>query len=114
MATETVYVLQLQDGCWYVGKTSQLDQRMRAHATGSGPEWTKLHPPLHQAPHSSYVVPAEFATGVESRVTAQLMHQHGVAAVRGAEFAEVRLATEATRERSLCRNSPSGTPVHRQ
>ena len=41
-----VYVLKLDDECWYVGKTHSLNHRLAQHFAGQGSKWTKLHPPL--------------------------------------------------------------------
>jgi hypothetical protein len=41
-----VYVLELEDDCWYVGKTHHLNVRLAQHWNGSGAKWTKLHKPL--------------------------------------------------------------------
>ena len=37
------YVLELEDGCWYVGMTSNLNVRIGAHLNGTAANWTKLH-----------------------------------------------------------------------
>lgn len=41
-----VYVLKLEDDCYYVGITLNLNQRLAQHWTGSGAKWTKLHKPI--------------------------------------------------------------------
>jgi len=41
-----VYVLKLEDDCYYVGITLNLNQRLAQHWTGSGAGWTKLHKPI--------------------------------------------------------------------
>ena len=45
-AYQTVYVLKLQDECWYVGFTTDLHQRLLQHSAraGNGSKWTELHP----------------------------------------------------------------------
>jgi predicted GIY-YIG superfamily endonuclease len=37
---ETVYVLQLEDGKYYVGKTADLPKRFKEHREGNGAAWT--------------------------------------------------------------------------
>ena len=40
------YILQLEDGKFYVGQSRNLDKRLRQHFSGSGAAWTKLHKPV--------------------------------------------------------------------
>lgn len=42
----TVYVLGLQDDCFYVGFTQNFKERIKEHFLGIGTSWTTLHPPL--------------------------------------------------------------------
>ena len=39
-----VYVLELEDGRFYVGRTQRTFQRFEQHVTGRGARWTRLHP----------------------------------------------------------------------
>lgn len=41
-----VYVLKLEDDCYYVGITMNLNQRLAQHWTDLGAKWTKLHKPV--------------------------------------------------------------------
>ena len=41
-----VYVLELEDNCYYVGITMNLNQRLAQHWTDLGAKWTKLHKPV--------------------------------------------------------------------
>ena len=41
-----LYVLELEDGCWYCGHTQDPLKRMHDHAMGWGSAWCKLHKPL--------------------------------------------------------------------
>ena len=41
-----VYILELEDECWYVGITLNLNVRLGQHWAGQGSNWTKLHKPL--------------------------------------------------------------------
>ena len=88
---ETIYVLQLENDCWYVGKTSNLAARITQHAAGEGSAWTRLHRPLRGVPaHRIESVTREDAEGRETYVTARLMIEKGVNRVRGAMFCETR------------------------
>lgn len=44
------YALELEDGCWYVGKTEHYDHRIKKHfSKGGGTAWTRLHRPVKVA-----------------------------------------------------------------
>ena len=40
------YVLSLENGKYYVGITSNFDERVASHLNGCGSAWTKLHKPI--------------------------------------------------------------------
>lgn len=40
-----IYVLQLEEGKYYVGKTTQPSFRIESHFHGSGSSWTKKYKP---------------------------------------------------------------------
>ena len=42
----TVYVLELENGYYYIGWTINLKRRLARHAHGKAIYWTKLHAPL--------------------------------------------------------------------
>ena len=43
-----LYALELEDGCYYVGVTSDIKHRFESHMSGYGSKWTKLHKPLQK------------------------------------------------------------------
>ena len=40
-----IYVLELEDDCFYIGITYNLNLRIAQHLSGSGAQWTKMHRP---------------------------------------------------------------------
>ncbi len=40
-----MYVLECDDGSYYTGVTNDLAKRFKAHATGRGAKYTRMHPP---------------------------------------------------------------------
>lgn len=42
-----IYILQCSDGSYYVGSTTDLDDRVRAHNLGRGAKFTYLRRPVH-------------------------------------------------------------------
>ena len=43
--TSFVYALKLEDNCYYVGSTDDIDTRLYRHFSGKGAAWTQLHKP---------------------------------------------------------------------
>ena len=44
---QSVYVLQLKEGKYYVGTTTNLERRLKEHAAGHRrPAWTTVYPPV--------------------------------------------------------------------
>lgn len=44
-STWLVYVLECDDGSYYTGVTNDLAKRFKAHSTGRGAKYTRMHPP---------------------------------------------------------------------
>lgn len=81
---EIVYVLRLEDECWYVGTTIDLARRIEQHERREGSRFTKQHRVIKL--HHYIEVSTGFSPGEETRKTAELMYEHGVNKVRGALF----------------------------
>ena len=82
-----LYVLALADGCFYVGLTSDVANRMAQHFAGEGSEWTKMHAP-QQILHTicTGTKDGRAAEQMEDEVTITLMLRHGIDKVRGGHF----------------------------
>src|SRR5680860_228913 len=77
-----VYILALQDGCWYVGHTLDLYDRMRDFfLNGRQTSWTELHKPVRLQVY----IPGSMKTKFE--VTLDLIQLYGVENVRGSPSA---------------------------
>jgi predicted GIY-YIG superfamily endonuclease len=70
-----VYVLRLEDDCYYVGITLNLNQRLAQHWTGCGAKWTRLHKPVE--------VMRVVYQGHEQDVTNEMIATYGREKVRG-------------------------------
>ena len=79
-----VYVLELEDDCWYVGITHNLNMRYAQHLSGDGAVWTKMHPPKRI--HEVYVEDATFK--LENEVTRKLIAIYGEDKVRGGAWCQ--------------------------
>ena len=77
-----VYILELEDNFYYVGKTTNFANRLLEHLSGKGSEWTKLHRPTTK--FTQIETSDEFE---EDRQTLRLMKEHGIDRVRGGSFA---------------------------
>ena len=46
MSTTNIYILELEDGKYYVGKSIDPIQRFEQHASGEGSAWTRKYKPV--------------------------------------------------------------------
>ncbi|MEO8885814.1 MAG: CHC2 zinc finger domain-containing protein [Mucilaginibacter sp.] len=81
----TVYVLKLENDCYYVGFTQNLPRRLTQHFAHKGALWTQKHTPLNLV-DVYYDVP-EF---VEHRVTKRYIERYGPEKVRGGNYLDTR------------------------
>lgn len=86
---ESLYVLQLADGKYYVGKSADVTKRFEQHKAGSGAAWTRLHKP-------NRILETRPLTSVhdETNVTKDLMKKYGIDNVRGGAYTAVDLPEE--------------------
>jgi predicted GIY-YIG superfamily endonuclease len=77
-----VYVLELQDGYYYVGVTYNLNQRWAQHQMGQGANWTKLHRPVRIVE----VITDGCSRAKEDEVTQRYMDIYGRDRVRGGSW----------------------------
>ena len=91
-----VYVIELRDSCFYVGKTEDLQRRMEEHRQGKGSKWTKRHA-FVKCCHYEEVATAH-SSGLETKRTANEMLDKGVNCVRGAGLCHDRDYTLADLE----------------
>lgn len=91
----TIYVLQCENGKFYVGSTANRKQRFREHfhTARSGSKWTRMHKPMRVMKQYKRVSEDHYL-GLEAKVTATLMWKHGVNNVRGAFFSQPRMYTQ--------------------
>ncbi len=81
-----LYVLQLEGGKYYVGKTDDVAKRYSEHKAGNGSVWTKLHKPI------KILETHESKSGEdETNLTKVLMRKYGVDNVRGGAYCQREL-----------------------
>ena len=84
-----VYILKLEDGCFYVGYTERLEHRLKTHRVGkSCPAWVKAHPYVEVI-----YVKKDVDKTYETYATIKMMKRYGWQVVRGAGWTRVELAS---------------------
>lgn len=81
-----IYVLKLHDGKYYIGKTENLDTRLRAHYNGTGSSWTQKYPVVSTLETIETDDPYD-----EDKITLRYMEKYGVDNVRGGTFCRITL-----------------------
>ena len=80
-----IYVLELEDDCFYIGITYNLNLRIAQHLSGSGAQWTKMHRPKK--------IVEVFYEGCtrqkEDEVTKRYVEIYGAECVRGGSWCRV-------------------------
>lgn len=97
-STRGVYVLKLDDGCVYVGKSENVDDRIDQHRsgnTGQSAKWCSIHGTQHAQRMSTKCPPSgdDLDTWEKNETLVQMMH-HGVDNVRGWAFTNKVLTYE--------------------
>ena len=83
---ESLYVLQLEENKWYVGKTTDIAARFKQHASGKGSAWTKSYKPVKLV--ETRRLKDQFD---ENNTTKEYMKKYGVDNVRGGSYTQVVL-----------------------
>jgi predicted GIY-YIG superfamily endonuclease len=76
-----VYILQLEDDCYYVGKTNFWNKRYQEHFNGAGSVWTHLHKPVKVL--ETITTGSDFD---EDKYTKEYMLKYGINKVRGGSY----------------------------
>jgi predicted GIY-YIG superfamily endonuclease len=87
----TIYVLRLEGGRYYVGKSDNVMKRYQQHLDGSGSAWTRKYPPVSLEKTIEHASPFE-----EDKVTKEYMSRYGVDRVRGGSYVELELSESQT------------------
>jgi len=82
----TIYILRLEGGRYYIGKTTNVIQRYQEHLNGEGSTWTRKYRPI------SLVKTIETASPFdEDKVTKEYMSKYGIDKVRGGSYVSENL-----------------------
>jgi hypothetical protein len=84
----TIYILSLQQGKYYVGKTQPegVHSRVHAHVEGRGAAWTRKYPVIRLLK-----VVKDCSAWDEDKETLRMMSEHGWQNVRGGRYCQMEL-----------------------
>ena len=99
---EQIYVLKLEGGKYYVGKSKNVAERYKQHLSGDGATWTRSHKPLKLIESRPLKNDHD-----ETNLTKDLMKKYGVDNVRGGAYVSLVLdeATKSVLEREFRGNT---------
>jgi predicted GIY-YIG superfamily endonuclease len=86
----TIYVLELENGFFYVGKTYDIKNRLKRHSKGTGSAWTKIH--LFERLFKQYTFDIEKPEDEEyweNFITLKFMKEKGWKKVRGGYWCNI-------------------------
>lgn len=81
-----IYVLELAENKYYVGKTKKPKNRLYEHFNGGGAIWTKKYPPVKLINFID-----NCSSFDEDKYTLQYMNIHGIENVRGGSYSQIKL-----------------------
>ena len=81
----SLYVLRLEDDCYYVGISYNLNFRLGQHFAGAGAKWTRLHRPVEVI---KVIYPAT-DEGIENKITLEYIALYGAEKVKGGSYCKV-------------------------
>lgn len=108
-----IYILELVEGKYYIGKTDNVSRRYEEHLEGKGSAWTQKYKPVRILKTIETDSPYE-----EDRYTKECMEKYGIDNVRGGTYIKMTLDPDQinnlTREIRLAQNRclRCGKPGH--
>lgn len=84
-----LYALKLEDDCWYIGMSYNVEKRYKKHSTGKGAGWTSTHPPIeiHEIRTTEYY-DQDSASKLEDDMTIEYAMVYGSDKVRGGGYCQ--------------------------
>jgi hypothetical protein len=82
-----IYILGLENGKYYIGKTKNLEIRILEHINSSGSEWTKLYNPIKIIEYHDNCDDFD-----EDKYTIMMMNKYGIDNVRGGSYCTIILS----------------------
>jgi len=85
----TIYIIRLQGGYYYIGKSDNVMLRYKQHLDGKGSIWTKMYRPVSV----ERIIESQTSFD-EDNYTKEYMKKYGVDKVRGGSYANMILTDE--------------------
>ncbi len=82
-----IYILELEENKYYIGKTTNIAFRLKDHFTSNGAAWTRKYKPIQVES-----IIADCDDYDEDKYTLKYMEQYGINNVRGGSFCEIKLS----------------------
>ena len=86
LRNKVIYILRLESGKYYVGKSGNITKRFTEHFKGKGAIWTRKYKPLQVID-----ILENESLFTEDNVTKELMLKYGIPHVRGGAYSQVEL-----------------------
>ncbi len=87
MSNTNIYVLRLEGGRYYIGKSDDVMKRYQQHLNGHGSAWTRKYKPV-----SIEKIIENVSSFEENKITKEYMSKYGIDKVRGGSYVEVELS----------------------
>lgn len=81
-----IYILKCQENKYYVGKSTNINKRLKQHFKGKGSSWTKIF-----KPQQIYEIRRNCDEFDEEKITLQYMKKFGINNVRGGSYTRLQL-----------------------
>jgi predicted GIY-YIG superfamily endonuclease/ribosomal protein S14 len=82
-----IYILRLEGGRYYIGKTDNLERRKQQHINGTASAWTKKYKPVGV----EKIIP-NVSSFDEDKYTKEYMSKYGIDKVRGGSYVQMELS----------------------
>jgi predicted GIY-YIG superfamily endonuclease len=87
----SLYALELEHACWYVGMSFNPEKRFSKHVKGKGAAWTRLHKPLRIVEvRLTEFFDQDDVARLEDDMTIEYALKYGKDSVRGGGFCQTR------------------------
>lgn len=87
MSNTNIYILRLEGGHFYVGKSNDVINRYQQHLNGQGSAWTNKYRPVSLERTITNASPFE-----EDKITKEYMSKYGIDKVRGGSYVAIELS----------------------
>ena len=87
MSKTNIYILKLESGKYYVGKSDNVINRFQQHLNGGGSAWTRKYKPISLVKTIENASPFD-----EDKITKEYMVKYGIENVRGGSYVEIELS----------------------